>query len=772
METREIKAKRLGTFRRFLDNREKRIMVLYGGAGSGKCFQKGTEIIMADGQLKKVEDVKIGDNLMGIDSTPRTVLETHTGYGNLFLIKQRRGINYVVNGEHLLALQRSIAAKKMKGELTLAGSYRRPNGRYPDRGDHTLIDVNDYLKQSKKWRRNFYGYSIAIDFPEKHVSIDPYFLGLWLGDGDKHRISITTMDEAIKDYIFSIAKSYRMSVRILEKKNQNNRAKSYYITNGNCCGRSKDKNPLHKLFRYYNLIKNKHIPPEYLYNSREIRLQVLAGIIDTDGHYGKSGFSIIQKNKILAEQIYYLASSLGFVCSINKTTKTIKSIDFVGDYYRVAIYGYIERIPTQLERKRPIVRKKRVNQNISGVKVEPYGSGRYYGFSIDGDGLFLLKDCTVVHNSHSLAQLFIRRLYEEKNIRMLVLRKTLPALRITAYRLMLDLLAEYQLPFHLNKTEMLIRKGTSEILFKSLDDPEKLKSYEGNYVWIEEATEISYQDFEQLNLRLRRPNPQHLNQMFLTFNPISRFHWLNTKLIEGGRDDLAIHHSMYKDNPFLSKDYTEELENLSDENFYKIYTLGEFGELKNIIYSNYVIGDIPEGYDDLFYGLDFGYNNPSALVEVRVKDGEYYLIEKLYESQLTNVDLIERLKGLMKRNSIIYADSAEPARIEEIKRAGFRIEPAGKSVKDGIDFVKSQRLHVDKNSVNLISELRGYKYKEDRDGNVFDEPVKFRDHIMDAMRYALWQARPARNIGEAIVTRQPIGEPGEPEVEEWIPRVK
>lgn len=343
--------------------------------------------------------------------------------------------------------------------------------------------------------------------------------------------------------------------------------------------------------------------------------------------------------------------------------------------------------------------------------------------------------------SYSVAQLFIRRLYEENDIRMLVLRKTLPALRITAYQLIRDLLREYDLPFMLNKSEMLIRNGTSEILFKSLDDPEKIKSYEGNYLWIEEATEITYTDFTQLNLRLRRKNQKHINQMYLTFNPISCFHWLNMQLIESAREDIAIHHSTYKDNPFLSKEYIAELEGLTDENFYKIYTLGEFGELKNIIYSNYIVEDLAniEHYDTVIYGLDFGYNNPNALIEVGIKDNEYYLSERLYETHMTNQDLIGKMKEIIQpRNSTIIADSAEPARIDEIKRADFDIHPADKSVKDGIDFIKSQKLHINKNSTNLISELRGYKYKEDKDGNVLEDPVKFRDHLMDAMRYAMY----------------------------------
>ena len=344
--------------------------------------------------------------------------------------------------------------------------------------------------------------------------------------------------------------------------------------------------------------------------------------------------------------------------------------------------------------------------------------------------------------SYSVAQLFIRRLYEENDIRMLVLRKTLPALRITAYQLIRDLLREYDLPFSLNKSEMLIRNGTSEILFKSLDDPEKIKSYEGNYLWIEEATEITYTDFTQLNLRLRRKNLEHINQMYLTFNPISRFHWLNTQLIESTREDIAIHHSTYKDNPFLSKDYIAELEGLTDENFYKIYTLGEFGELKNIIYSNYVVEDLTNvDYDTVIYGVDFGYNNPNALIEVGIKDDEYYLSERLYETHMTNQDLIIKLRTLIRQDRTIYADTAEPARIDEIRRAGFDIHPADKSVKDGIDLIKSKKIHVDRNSANLISELRGYKYKEDKNGNVLEDPVKFRDHLIDAMRYAMYSLR-------------------------------
>ena len=347
--------------------------------------------------------------------------------------------------------------------------------------------------------------------------------------------------------------------------------------------------------------------------------------------------------------------------------------------------------------------------------------------------------------SYTIAQfLLLRKLYKEKDKRILVVRKTLPALRITAYQLVLDLLAEYQLPHQLNKTEMTISVGNSKMLFKSLDDPEKIKSYEGNYVWIEEATEVSHKDFMQLNLRLRR-RTEGLNQMFLSFNPIDQFHWLNENLLGKERSDLADNWTTYKDNPFLDPTYIDELEHLKDEdeNYYRIYTLGKWGVLRNIIYSNYeIIDKWPDSLDETIYGLDFGFNNPTVLLEIGIKDQKYYERELLYESGLTGKDLLEKLDDLIAdRTTELYADSEAADRIVEIAREGYNIHKSRKgkgSVKDGIDFVKRHRTYILRDSTNLINEKRNYKYKEDKDGHVLEEPVKFRDHAVDAERYAIY----------------------------------
>jgi len=345
--------------------------------------------------------------------------------------------------------------------------------------------------------------------------------------------------------------------------------------------------------------------------------------------------------------------------------------------------------------------------------------------------------------SYSIAQWLIKKLYQDKDKEFLIVRKTFPSLRITALKLILDLLDSYNLPYHFNKAEFRLNVNHNEMIFRGLDDPEKVKSFEPNYIWMEEASEFTDKDFTQLNLRLRR-HTDTKNQIYLSFNPIEKsFSWLYKRFFEEENEEAAVLKTTYKDNlRYLSRAYIKELEGLKnqDETTYEIYTLGEWGILRNIIYTNYELVDKwPDSVEETIYGLDFGFNNPSALEEIGIKDQEIYERELLYETHLTNEDLIKRMEELIpKKSSSIYADSAEPARIEEIKRAGFNVYPAEKNVKDGIDFIKRQECHILKSSTNLVKEIRGYKYKENKDGNVLEEPVKFRDHLMDCRRMALY----------------------------------
>jgi phage terminase large subunit len=211
---------------------------------------------------------------------------------------------------------------------------------------------------------------------------------------------------------------------------------------------------------------------------------------------------------------------------------------------------------------------------------------------------------------------------------------------------------------------------------------------------------------------------------------------------------MAICHSTFKNNKFLPDSYVNEIKHLMDvdENFYRIYALGEPGVLQNKIYNHFKFEDPKNWRHSIFengshaIGIDFGYNAPMAVVEVWCHEDRFYLRERLYESGMTNGDLIRWMqKESMGRQTTIFCDSAEPDRIEEICNAGFNAHPAKKDVKAGIDYVKAHEVHVDATcSPSIQKEVQNYKYKEDKNGNVLDEPVKAFDHILDACRYGIF----------------------------------
>jgi phage terminase large subunit len=344
--------------------------------------------------------------------------------------------------------------------------------------------------------------------------------------------------------------------------------------------------------------------------------------------------------------------------------------------------------------------------------------------------------------SYSILQLIIRHFIGEEHKEILIARKTLPALRLTAYKVFVELLTDYGYYSKCthNKTNLTIKYKTNTINFLSVDDPIKIRSAEFNYVFLEEANEFTYLDFMTLWMRMSAPTQDDQpNRMYLALNPSEEFSWINQKLIHW--DNVQVIRSTYLDNPFLSEVYKKTLEDLKelDPELYQIYALGEYATLSNVIYQNYTIDRaIPRKFHDIYYGLDFGFNYPAALIRIGNYDKELYISEIIHETHLTNPELIELMAERQVNKKLpIYADSAEPKSIEDIYRAGYNIHPANKQVMDGIKSVKTYKMHVHHESANLIKEIRTYKWKQDKNGNNLDEPVKFNDHCMDAIRYAI-----------------------------------
>jgi len=345
------------------------IVGILGPSGMGKCLAKGTPVLMYDGSIKKVEEISIGDRIMGPDSSARTVLSLGSGRDEMYRISPIKGESFTVNGPHILALHlhKSHRSKSKKVE----------------------ISVTDYLKQSKTFKSRAVLYRTGVDFPEKQVPLNPYFLGLWLGDGDNDSPTITNQDSEIIDWIKKFAESSGASL-------------SEYISGS--CPRFRVHNNWDRegsvlgALKALNVMRNKHIPFNYKTNSNEIRLKILAGIIDSDGSLESGCYTVTLKDYKLVVDICFLARSLGLAANLSPVTKYSQN-DTPGVYYKIVISGEISKIPVLVKRKSASKRKQIKNVLHTGFKVIPVGIGDYYGFQIDGDGLFLLGDFTVTHNT-------------------------------------------------------------------------------------------------------------------------------------------------------------------------------------------------------------------------------------------------------------------------------------------------------------------------------------------------------------------------------------
>lgn len=352
------------------------LIILAARPGMGKCLGKGTPVLMYDGSIKAVEDIQVGDLLMGDDSSPRKVLSLARGKEEMYWVRQNKGMDYRVNKSHILSLKKS-----------------RQEGQY-ERGHVLDISVEDYLNKSKKFQSNFKGYKVSVEFQAQDLPIPPYFLGLWLGDGSSSKSTIINQDEEVVAYLQGYAD--RLGMRL-----------HTYVGKGKCPEHriSNDRGPsaysLQGALRELGVLNNKHIPREYLNNSRANRLQLLAGLIDSDGHYlvQSNGFEISQKNEILCRQIKFLCDSLGYRVSIRERESRITALNYAGTAFRLRIYGNIDEVPVKVKRKQAAPWKSLVNWQVTGIQLEADGVDDYYGFEIDGNRRFLLGDMTVTHNT-------------------------------------------------------------------------------------------------------------------------------------------------------------------------------------------------------------------------------------------------------------------------------------------------------------------------------------------------------------------------------------
>lgn len=538
-----------------------RYKVLHGGRGGSKCLAVGTEVIMYDGSLRKVEDVKVGDLLMGPDSKPRKVLDTVKGYGPLYKVRQSSGIDYVVNEGHILSVKKSISSKK-DTRMMSSGRLRSPKGRYPSWPDITNVPVEAYASQSKRWQANFRGYRCGlVKYPIKPVLIDPYFLGVWLGDGTGRELRITTMDDAVIDYCRGVASAHGGDISISSKTDYKARDIGFPIKVGR-------ENPIWKKFKVYSLPNNKHIPQDYMANCEEYRLSLLAGIIDTDGTRHANGYySIAQVNKKLADDIKYLADGLGFRTSITERKTICTNNGKKGVAWYINISGDAWRIPCKIKCK--IIRQSDIKPNkdykLSQITIDPLGKGKWAGFAIDGDHLFLLKDGTVTHNSWGIARALLLQ-GTQRPLKILCVREIQSSIKESVHALLEHQIIDMNLQdrYIVLNNEIRGINGT-QINFEGLRfNTNKIKSYEGiDIAWVEEAATVTKLSWETLIPTIRNEG----SEIWVSFNPELDEDETYRRFVLHPPANASVVQVNWRDNPYFPEVLRIEKDTLKEDNY-------------------------------------------------------------------------------------------------------------------------------------------------------------------------------------------------------------
>ena len=367
------------------------------------------------------------------------------------------------------------------------------------------------------------------------------------------------------------------------------------------------------------------------------------------------------------------------------------------------------------------------------IKHTPVFTRNFEAFKQDGIRYIVNQGGSRSSKTYSILQLLIILCLTQEKTTISVVRQTLPALKGSAVKDLIEILREMNLyskqSHHKTENRFSFPNGSTIEWFATVDE-QKLRGRRRTHLYINEGNEISFAEFNQLVLRTS-------GKVFLDYNPSDTEHWIYDLLNQDQKAILI--KSTYLDNPFLTEDQVQYIQNLInvDENYYKVYALGERPVAQTRIYSHFKqYGEVNE-VDDWCYGLDFGYNHPTALVKCQFKDRRVYIEEELYKTGLTVDELIAIVKEKVQPGKYVWCDAARPDIIEGLRRVGIWAKPAQKAVKEGINEVKSREIYVHTNSTNIWREYKLYSWKAYKE-QILDEPVKAEDDAMDAIRYAIY----------------------------------
>ena len=393
---------------------------------------------------------------------------------------------------------------------------------------------------------------------------------------------------------------------------------------------------------------------------------------------------------------------------------------------------------------------------IKSIELMPFSE--YWCMQVCDTNNYISEDGTIHHNSgksHIVARKLLYRLLKEDDVqhKFLIVRKVNRTLKRSVFTLFKNLISKWNLSseFAINNTDLTItyKMNGSQLMFTGMDDPEKLKSIEGiTGIWMEEATEFSQEDFEQLDLRLRGVT-KYVKQIILTFNPISEQHWIKKVFFDDPIQGVFTLKTTYLDNAFIDDEYKMVMENKKKSNprYYNIYALGNWGTAEGLVFSNVTQRLIRESEIQglpCLQGLDFGYtNDPSALSQSYIDEPNkrIYVYDGFYEKGMSNTAIADAIKSMLAHRHPTTADSSEPKSIDFIRGLGVNIRPAMKgpdSINAGIDFLLGYEIIVNAHLVEFMTEFNNYCWAVDKkDGKMLNKPIDEFNHFIDSLRYGM-----------------------------------
>jgi PBSX family phage terminase large subunit len=724
-----------------------RFRVLRCGRRFGKDLDINTDILTING-FKKLKDLKVGEFVFTEKGKPTKILYKSPIYKNrkCYQVKFSDGTFLIASGTHDWLVEDRIYRKNI--------SRNKKTSKKILKLTTEQIKEKLYIKRKDgKFETNFsIPLTLPVHFKKKQLKIPPYMFGQWLGDGNSNSFSITTNDEETILRIYEYAKELNMFVNESRKRCSN---VSTYSIRGKRNKEDRDRS-LVRVLKELKVFKNKHIPNDYKYSSIEQRVELLKGLMDSDGYISQKGYcEYCSVNKNLANDIYELIISLGIKATINESASKIYG-RLVGNRYRIHFTTDLNIFELKRKQNRNISKRKKDIYRRFIVDVIEVETRPTQCLMVDNlTHLFLAgRDLISTHNT-------ILNIEEMKGVALAKPNKiaycatTIQQARDIVWKELLKELQGAIIKTNEARLEILtktLQGGESQISLRGWENIETLRGLAFDFLGIDEVA--SMRNFWiNWNEVLRPTLTDRKGQAMFSSTPKGFNHFYDLCNRELTDKDFKSFHFTTWDNPHIPREEIESAKaTLPEETFLQEYE-ASFQKMQGLVFKEFerhrhLYEELPQGNYEKIAGADFGYRNPSAVLDI-YSDGErFYIEDEWYKRERTDAQIAEYIASC--KFSAVYPDPENPGAIEELRRRGVNTREVTKgkgSVQAGIQKIKelflNSKLKINKKCVNLIAELEMYSYEESKNElNEKENPTKAFDHAIDAMRYAIMTYSP------------------------------